>query len=63
MIRLLKNSALVFLLALAACKNKTAGKGLALPFINKPDFTPEWIAADDPAYKNIHTIPAFSFTD
>ena len=32
-----------------------------LPFINQPDFTPEWIQADDTAYKNMHTIPAFSF--
>ncbi len=63
MILLIRNSCLFLLLAMAACKNKTADKALALPFINKPDFTPEWIAVDDPAYKNIHTIPAFSFTD
>lgn len=63
MTQLLRNSSLVLLLLLAACKTKTADKGLALPFINKPDFTPEWINANDPAYKNIHTIPAFSFTD
>jgi len=63
MIQLLRNSCLFLLLAMAACKNKTTDKSLALPFINNPDFTPEWIAADDPAYKNIHTIPAFSFTD
>jgi protein SCO1 len=63
MILLLRNSCLFLLLAFAACKNKTADKTLALPFINKPNFTPEWIAADDTAYKNIHTIPAFSFTD
>ena len=36
---------------------------MPLPFINKPDFTPEWIKKSDPAYKSIHTIPAFSFTD
>ncbi len=63
MIRLVKNSLLLLFLFASACKNKTADKTLALPFINKPDFTPEWIAADDPAYKNIHTIPVFSFTD
>lgn len=62
MILSLRNSMLFLLLALAACKNKT-DKSLALPFINKPDFTPEWIAAADPAYKTIHTIPAFSFTN
>src|SRR4051812_22531325 len=63
MIQLLKNSCLCLLVCITACKNKPTGKELALPFINKPDFTPEWIDADDPAYKNIHTIPAFSFTD
>jgi protein SCO1/2 len=67
MIQLLRNSsvpiAIWILFAMAACKNKTVDKGLALPFINKPDFTPEWIAEDDPAYKNIHTIPVFSLTD
>ena len=34
-----------------------------MPFINKPDFTPEWIKADDPAYASIHQVPPFSFTD
>ena len=63
MIRLLKNNCLFLLLAVVACKSKPADKSLALPFINKPDFTPEWIATDDPAYKQIHTIPAFSFTN
>lgn len=63
MILLLRNSVLFLLLMMAACKSKTADKGLSLPFINKPDFTPEWIDTNDPAYKNIHSIPAFSFTD
>lgn len=63
MIRLVKNSLLALLLFASACKNKTADKSLALPFINKPDFTPEWIEKDNPAYKNIHTIPAFSLTN
>ena len=63
MIRLVINSLLVILFFASACKYKTADKSLALPFINKPDFTPEWIASDDSAYKNIHSIPAFSFTD
>ncbi len=63
MIPLLRNSCLFLLLAITGCKNKTADKNLSLPFINKPDFTPEWIATDDTAYKNIHSIPAFSFTD
>lgn len=63
MIRSLKNSFILLLLAIAACHSKPADKELSLPFINKPDFTPEWIAAGDPAYDHIHTIPAFSFTD
>ncbi len=46
---------------LTACKNKPAE--LSLPFYNRPDFTPEWIDKNDTAYPNIHTIPAFSFTD
>lgn len=51
---------LVFLI-LSACKNNTTE--LPLPFINKPDFTPEWINKSDTNYKNIHTIPPFSFTN
>lgn len=35
----------------------------SLPFFNKPDWTPEWILSSDHNYKNIHTIPAFSFTN
>ncbi len=49
------------LIVLAACNHQP--KELPLPFINKPDFTPEWIDKTDSGYKNIHTIPAFSFTD
>jgi protein SCO1/2 len=62
MTRLIKNSILVLLLAAAGCKAKPKGP-LPMPFINKPDFTPEWIDKDDAAYSSIHTIPAFSFTD
>ncbi len=32
-----------------------------LPFFNQPDWTPEWIEVTDPAYRNIHKIPSFSF--
>lgn len=35
----------------------------SLPFFNKPDWTPEWISLADSAYKSIHTIPKFSFTN
>ena len=34
-----------------------------LPFFNKPDWTPAWISVSDSNYNNIHTIPAFTFTD
>jgi protein SCO1/2 len=61
MIRLSKNSLFVLLAFLVSCKSKP--KELSLPFINKPDFTPEWIEKKDPAYASIHQIPAFSFTD
>jgi protein SCO1/2 len=61
MIQSLKNSLFVLLILLVSCKSKP--KELALPFINKPDFTPEWIEKNDPAYSSIHQIPAFSFTD
>jgi len=61
MIRLLKNSGFLFMIILVSCKGKP--KALPLPFINKPDFTPEWIDVNNAAYKSIHTVPAFSFTD
>lgn len=35
----------------------------SLPFFNKPDWTPEWISNTDSAYKSIHSIPKFSFTN
>eukprot|EP01137_Pigoraptor_chileana_P029584 Opistho-2@14975 len=34
-----------------------------LPFYTSADFTPQWIAAGDPAYAAIHTIPDFQLTD
>jgi protein SCO1/2 len=61
MIRSLKNNFFVLLILLEACKNKTPQD--PLPFINQPDFTPEWISKSEPAYASIHRIPAFSFTD
>ena len=61
MIRLLKNNAFILLMILVGCKSKPIES--SLPFINKPDFTPEWIEKNDPAYSSIHRIPAFSFTN
>lgn len=63
MIRLSGNSLLFLLLLMTACKHKPAHTGVGLPFINKPDFTPEWIGENDRAYGSIHTIPAFSLTN
>ncbi len=61
MIRYLKNNVLILLIMLSGCKTRQAED--SLPFINKPDFTPEWIRTTDPAYSSIHRIPPFSFTD
>ncbi len=62
MIRYIKNSFFPVLLLLAGCRNKPSA-ALSLPFINQPDFTPEWIGKNDPGYASIHRVPAFSFTD
>ena len=61
MTRLLKNNWFFLLILLIGCNSKSTVS--SLPFINKPDFTPEWIYESDAEYKNIHRIPAFSFTD
>jgi protein SCO1/2 len=61
MIRSIRNNCCWLLILLMACKHRSTTS--SLPFINKPDFTPEWIEEDDPAYSSIHRIPAFSFTD
>jgi len=63
MIRFLKNRVIFILLLLASCTGKTGNGEWPLPFINRPDFTPEWIQKNDPAYAGIHRIPSFSFTD
>ena len=62
MIRSLKNRLAGLLLLLGACRGKEMTAD-GLPFINKPDYTPEWISKSDPRYDSIHHIPAFSFTD
>lgn len=51
----------IILFCFISCKHKPAA--LPLPFINKPDFTPEWIQHSDSRYDSIHRIPSFSFTD
>ena len=57
----IKNSILALSVLLASCKGKP--KETPLPFINKPDFTPEWISSSDSGYSSVHTIPPFAFTD
>lgn len=61
MIRSFRNSLLFSVIILVACKSKP--EALSLPFINQPDFTPEWIEKSDKGYESIHRIPAFSFTN
>ncbi len=61
MIQSLKNNTLAWLILLVGCK--TQPEQLSLPFINQPDFTPEWIKASDSNYSSIHQIPKFSFTN
>ena len=61
MIRLSINNICLLILIGFACKSKTNSS--SMPFINKPDFTPEWIDKNSPAYDSIHQIPPFSFTD
>lgn len=34
-----------------------------LPFFNTPEFAPEWISPDSPAYSGIHRVPTFAFVD
>lgn len=63
MIQSIKISVCVFLIAFSGCKQKNKSVEEGLPFINKPDFTPEWIDKSSPQYGSIHTIPPFSFTD
>jgi len=54
----------VLLVGLVGCSNeKKLTEIIPLPYYNSPDFTPEWIPEDDPAYDQIHTITNFSLTD
>jgi protein SCO1/2 len=49
------------LLLMLGCNSRTDPH--SMPFINKPDFTPEWINPGDKQYAQIHRIPSFSFTN
>jgi protein SCO1/2 len=61
MTRSIVNNSLLLLIISCACNTKHTIS--SIPFINKPDFTPEWINENDTAYKSIHQIPPFLFTD
>jgi protein SCO1/2 len=62
MIQLIKSSCILILSVFIFSCHQSANEEV-LPFINKPDFTPEWISKNDTAYQHIHRIPNFAFTD
>ncbi len=52
------------LLTIFACKTEQkVNKETTLPFFNSAVFTPEWISETSNNYVDIHTIPAFKFTN
>ncbi|RKR85605.1 protein SCO1/2 [Mucilaginibacter gracilis] len=53
---------LILLLTALACTPKKPAD-VKLPYFNTPDFTPIWLDKSTAEYQNLHTIPAFSFTD
>jgi len=61
MIQLRLNKLLIISCIILGCKQQPSIS--SMPFINKPDFTPEWIAVEDSNYAHIHQIPPFSFID
>ncbi len=49
---------------LLSCTSKQADQTeLSLPYYSQMDFTPVWMELEDPGIKEIHTIPAFRFTN
>lgn len=55
---------LLALLTVFACKKEQkVDKEITLPFFNSAVFTPEWISETSSNYEEIHTIPAFKFTN
>lgn len=53
----------MYLISVSCVKETVIDKSEVLPFFNSEDFTPEWIAEDDPAYKDIHSIGPFQFVN
>jgi protein SCO1/2 len=54
---------LLFIICVSCKKETSIDKSKTLPFYNSEDFTPEWIAENNPKYKEIHTIASFEFTN
>lgn len=56
-----RNAFIILVSGLIGCHEPKPGR--VLPFINQPDYTPEWIDKKDKEYPAIHRIPAFAFYD
>jgi protein SCO1/2 len=53
---------LLAIITFVGCKPKEQ-QVTTLPYFNTPDFTPVWPAKNTSEFENLHTIPAFKFTD
>ena len=58
-----KSILLLFIVCISCKKEVLVDKSNTLPFYNTEDFTPEWIAENDPRYQNIHKVAPFEFTN
>ncbi|OCX51239.1 electron transporter [Mucilaginibacter sp. PPCGB 2223] len=54
---------LVVITTLYGCSRTEKNDPPGLPYFNTPDFTPTWPDKNSAAYQQMHTIPAFTFTD
>jgi protein SCO1/2 len=61
-VKIMKKGILLLMVLLSACSSKKTEQ-VSLPYFDTPDFTPTWVNKNTDAYQNLHTIPAFSFTD
>ncbi len=53
----------MYLITISCTKEVPIDKSAVLPFFNSDEFTPQWIAKDDPEYDQIHSIASFEFTN
>ena len=58
----MRNAIIIGLTFFVTCACSRA-KEAKLPYFNSPDFTPLWINESDRLYKDLHTVPPFSFTN